>query len=125
MSPFPLSLASAPLTTPLETWRDYLRFSLVRSHAPFLDDATFNEFFALNSAWPAGLHPNARWKRVVWQEQFWLGHPLARLVATEYFPPSTKARYQALGESLREAFRNRIVQLDWMSDSTKQSALLK
>jgi putative endopeptidase len=97
----------------------------VRSHAPFLDDATYGEFFALNGAWTARLHPRPRWKRVVLQEQFWLGHPLARLVAKEYFPPSTKARYQAVGESLREAFRNRIVHLDWMSDSTKQNALLK
>jgi putative endopeptidase len=111
--------------TPLETWRDYLRFCLVRSQAPFLDDATFGEFFALNSAFTGALHPPPRWKRVVCQEQFWLGHPLARLVAKEYFPPSTKARYQAMGESLREALRNRIVHLDWMSDSTKQNALLK
>lgn len=111
--------------TPLETWRDYLRFCLVRSVAPFLDDATYGEFFVLNSAWTGRLHPRPRWKRVVWQEQFWLGHPLARLVAKEYFPPSTKARYQAVGESLREAFRNRIVHLDWISDSTKQNALLK
>jgi putative endopeptidase len=119
------TLDSVLRTTPLETWRDYLRFCLVRSHAPFLDDATFGEFFALNSAWTGAMHPRPRWKRVVWQEQFWLGHPLARLVAKEYFPPSTKARYQAVGESLREAFRNRIVHLDWMSDTTKQNALLK
>jgi putative endopeptidase len=111
--------------TPLETWRDYLRFCLVRSHAPFLDDATFGEFFALNGAFTGALHPRPRWKRVVWQEQVWLGHPLARLVAKEYFPTSAKARYQAVGESLREAFRNRIVHLDWMGDSTKQNALVK
>jgi putative endopeptidase len=111
--------------TPLETWRDYLRFCLVRSHAPFLDDATFGEFFALSSAWTGALQPPPRWKRVVWQEKYWLGQPTARLVAKGYFPPSTKARYQAVGESLREAFRNRIIHLDWMSDSTKQNALLK
>jgi putative endopeptidase len=46
--------------TPLETWRDYLRFCLVRSHAPFLDDATFGEFFALDSAFTGALHPRPR-----------------------------------------------------------------
>jgi putative endopeptidase len=61
----------------------------------------------------------------VWQEKNWLGEPLAELVAREYFPPKLKARDQAIGESLRQAFRRRIMQLDWMSDGTRRSALLK
>jgi putative endopeptidase len=50
---------------------------------------------------------------------------LARLYEREYFPPSVKARHQAVAESIRDAFRERIQHLDWMSDSTKKSALLK
>jgi len=84
--------------TPLETWRDYLRFCLVRSHAPFLDDATFSESFALESAITGALHPRPRWKRIVWQEKNWLGLPLASLVANDYFPASVRARYQAVGD---------------------------
>ena len=112
-------------TVPLETWKDYLRFWLVKLNAPFLDDATFGEFFTYDSAFTGRLHPRPRWKRVVWQEKNWLGQPMARLFLKEYFDARVKARYQALGESIREAFRDRIVKLDWMSDSTKQNALLK
>jgi putative endopeptidase len=35
------------------------------------------------------------------------------------------SRYEAVGESIRQAFRNRIGRLDWMSDRTKRQALLK
>ena len=56
---------------------------------------------------------------------FWLGQPLARLFEEQYAWGSVKARQHALAESLRAAFRQRIESLDWMSDSTKKTALLK
>jgi putative endopeptidase len=116
------ALDSLLRVTPLETWQSYLRFCLVRAHAPFLDDATFNEFFSIHNA--GAREPRARWKRVVWQEKYSLGHPLAQLLARRS-APTAKARYGALAEAFRQAFRNRIVRLDWMSDSTKEKALLK
>ena len=112
-------------TVPIETWKDYLRFWLVKLNATFLDDATFEESFAFNSAFTGQLQPRPRWKRVIWQEKYWLGQPLARLFIKSYFSGKAKARYDAVGESIRQAFRERIVKLDWMSDSTKQNALLK
>ena len=36
------SLLSA---TSLETWRDYLRFWLIKTNAPFLDDRAFGDLF--------------------------------------------------------------------------------
>ena len=56
---------------------------------------------------------------------FWLGQPLARLFEEKYAWGSVKARQHALAESLRAAFGQRIEKLDWMSDSTKKTALLK
>ena len=119
------ALDSLVRTVPLETWKDYLRFSLIKSSATFLDDTTYEEFFAYNSSYTGQLQPRPRWKRVVWQEKNWLGQPLARLFVKKYLPANVKARYQAIAESIRQAFRERIIKLDWMSDSTKQNALLK
>jgi putative endopeptidase len=119
------ALDSLIRTISLEHWKDYLRFSLIYANATFLDDETFGEFFAYNSTYTGQLQPPPRWKRVVWQEKNWLGQPLARLFVKEYFAANVKARYQAIAESIRQAFRERIVKLDWMGDSTKQNALLK
>ncbi len=119
------ALDSTMRTTPVEHWKDYLRFWLVRSNAPFLDDEAFGDFFAFESAITGQKSPRPRWRRVVWQEKNWLGLPLVPLFGQEDLPDKTRARYRAVGESIKEAFRARIERLDWMSDRTKQQALLK
>jgi putative endopeptidase len=119
------ALDSALGATPLDHWKDYLRYWLVRLNAPFLDDETYGDFFAFESAVTGQLQPRPRWRRVVWQEKNWLGLPLVKLYGQEYLPERTRARYRAVGESIREAFKSRIEHLEWMSDSTKQNALLK
>lgn len=112
-------------TTPLEDWKAYLRFWLIRLNAPFLDDGTYGEFFALERAVTGQLRPRPRWRRVVWQEKNWLGLPLVRLFEKHQLSDRTRARYQGIGESIRQAFRSRIERVDWMGDATKRAALLK
>ena len=117
------SLLSA---TSLETWRDYLRFWLIKTNAPFLDDRAFGDLFTWQRIGSGALQPSPRWQRVQSEERnFKLGQPLARLFEKQYAGGGLKARQQALAESLRAAFRRRIESLDWMSDSTKKRALAK
>ena len=119
------ALDSLLRTTPLESWRSYLQAALVRAHAPFLDDATFNDLFAFQSVSTGATQPLPRWRRVIWQEKNWLGQPLAQLFVKEYFPPSVKAHREALADALKQALANRIAQSDWMSEGTRQNALHK
>lgn len=111
-------------TTPIETWRDYLRFCLIRAHAPFLDDSTFGEWFAFETG-SATREPRPLWRRVVWMQKYWLGQATGQLLAEEDFPRNVQVRYREVAESIREAYRNRITRLEWMSDATKQHALAK
>jgi putative endopeptidase len=111
--------------TSVEDWKSYLRFWLVRLNAPFVDDGTYGEFFALESAVSGQPAPRPRWRRVVWQEKNWLGLPLVKLFEKESLPERTKQRYRAIGQSIRRAFQSRIDRLDWMGDTTKRAALLK
>jgi putative endopeptidase len=112
-------------TTPLESWKDYLRFWLIKINAPFLDDGTYGEFFAFKSTITGRLQPEPRWRRVVWQERNWLGLPLAKLYVEADLPPKTRSRYKAVAESIRQAFRERIGDVEWMSATTKESARRK
>src|SRR5688572_23967645 len=96
------ALAAETRNTSLEHWKDYLRYWLIRLHAPFLDDGTYGEFFALERAVTGQLEPRPRWRRVVWQEKNWLGLPLVKLFDKEYFPERTRARYRAVGERSEE-----------------------
>jgi putative endopeptidase len=54
-----------------------------------------------------------------------MGEALGQLFVKEYFPETAKQRYSDMVEAIRDAYKERILRLDWMSDSTKQRALNK
>ena len=54
-----------------------------------------------------------------------LGWAVGQLYAARYFPPSAKAKVQALVADLKTAYAARIQKLDWMSPATKTEALKK
>jgi len=54
-----------------------------------------------------------------------LGWAVGQLYAAKYFPPSAKAKVQALVADLKTAYAARIARLDWMSPATKTEALKK
>ena len=66
-----------------------------------------------------------RWKRVVATENNLLGEPLGQLYVQKYFSEKAKQRYSNMVEDIRAALKNRIQNLTWMSDSTRQKALIK
>jgi putative endopeptidase len=51
-----------------------------------------------------------------------MGEMLGQLYVKEFFSEKARKRYEDMVEAIREALRERIVQLTWMSDSTKQMA---
>jgi putative endopeptidase len=110
---------------PLEDWKDYLRFWDYNVNAPFLDDRAFADQFAYMSSNTGQAQPLPRWRRVLQRQSGVLNEPMAQLVLREYFPEQVTARYQRLAESIRDAFRERIANLEWMSDTTRKHALLK
>ena len=50
---------------------------------------------------------------------------MGQLYVKEFFNETTKKRYEEMVEAVREALRERIGKLEWMSDSTKQKAYAK
>jgi len=66
-----------------------------------------------------------RWKRVINSEQGAMGELLGQLYVKQYFNDSAKQRYMKMAEGIRDAYKERIENLTWMSDSTKQKAIVK
>lgn len=67
---------------------------------------------------------NPRWKRVQ-ASLAGLSEQLGHLYVEEYFGEESKARVEQMVEDLRSAYRERIKNLTWMSDTTKQKAMEK
>ncbi|MDR3679424.1 MAG: M13 family metallopeptidase [Flavipsychrobacter sp.] len=110
-------------TENMQTLKDYMTISLVRTFAGYLSkpyaDANFNFYGKILTG---AEQQKPRWKRVLGAEEKAIGEALGQLFVKEYFDTTAKARYEQIVENVRAAYKVRIEKLDWMSDSTKQKA---
>ncbi|HEU5073310.1 MAG TPA: M13 family metallopeptidase, partial [Polyangiaceae bacterium] len=121
-------LANLIRQTPLSTWKHYLVHQLVKNHAELLgdviDDAAFEFHGKVLNGQP---EQRERWKRGIELvgAHYALGEAIGRLYVARHFPPESKQQMDQLVQNLREALRERIALLDWMSQSTKAEAFEK
>jgi putative endopeptidase len=113
-------------TFSVDDWKAYLRWKLVSSNAPYLNNALDQENFRFSGMVLSGRKEQLpRWKRVLDTENGIMGELLGELFVKEYFPLAAKKRYADMVENMRNAYREHILKLDWMSAATKQKALIK
>lgn len=109
-----------------DDWKAYLRAKLITSYAPYLSDAVADESFRFGGKVLRGQKEQLpRWKRVLDTENGIMGELLGQLFVKEYFSEKSKARYVAEVEAMRDAYREHIQKLDWMSAETKAKAITK
>ena len=110
----------------IDDWKTYLRWQLANAYASEAGgrfDAEHFHFFGtiLNGQ----LEQRPRWKRMLDEEEAYLGDALGALYVAQYFSPRTKQRYEKLTDEIFAAFGDRIRNLTWMSQPTKDRALMK
>jgi len=111
---------------PLEEWKNYLKYQLVRSVAPYMDDKMYLESFHFYATVLRGVkEPRPRWKRVVEQTDGSLGELIGQVYVNEYLPKRTKEKLVEIGNAIKTEYAERIKNLDWMSEATKEKALAK
>ncbi|HWA88967.1 MAG TPA: M13 family metallopeptidase [Rhizomicrobium sp.] len=108
------------------TWKAFLTFHTIDHYAGVLPKAFVDERFAFYGTALSGTPKiRDRWKRAIDSTNASLGEAVGKLYAARYFPPSSKARINAMVKDLIAAYRVRISKLDWMSPETKKKALAK
>ena len=113
-------------SVPLADWKTYLHFHLTDLAAKYLSSDFVNASFEYNGKTLNGqkqLKP--RWERSYVMVDQNLGEALGQLYVDKYFNADAKKKVLELVNNLQAAFEKRITQLDWMSDSTKQTAIAK
>ena len=94
---------------PLEDWRNYLKFHLIRGLARYMDDKTYQESFSFYSTTLRGVQePKPRWKRVVEQTDGSLGELIGRVYVAEYLPKGTKEKLLEIGNAIKSVYAERI-----------------
>lgn len=112
--------------TDLDLIKTYLKFRIINSAAPLLDDKTYDiSFDFYNRVLSGQKEPKPRWKRAIAMLDGSLGEEIGHLYVKKYFPESAKKRMQNLVKNLQRAYEKRIIDLNWMTDKTKQRALDK
>jgi putative endopeptidase len=120
------ALDSCLSSIPLQDWKQYLTYQLLRGLAQYVDDKTYAEAFSFYGTALTGTpQPKPRWKRVVERTDGWLGELVGQVYVAEYLPKGTKEKLIEIGEAIRKAYADRIAHLEWMSQVTRERALKK
>lgn len=113
-------------TLSLEDWKTYLSWKVVDSKADQLPHAFVQANFDFYSGTLRGIKEmKPRWKRALGVVSGSLQEQLGRMFAKQYFPEGSKKKVEQMVENIREAYRDRINGLEWMSSETKGKAIEK
>src|SRR6478735_7094240 len=113
-------------TRPLDDWKVYLRFKVLRAAAPYLAAAFEEESFRFNSTVLRGTPAmEPRWQRSSRVVDGEIGEALGQLYVAQYYPPEAQARMTEMIANITAVMRDRLQKLDWMTEATRQKALAK
>jgi len=112
-------------TISLDDWKKYLRWHLINTAAPYLSKAFVEEDFNLKAAITGCKELLPRWQRVVAAENEALGFAIGKLYVEKHFPPSAKKAVVEIINRIRDALKNDLKTLAWMTPQTRRAALKK
>jgi putative endopeptidase len=111
---------------PLEQWKEWLRWKLVASAAPYLTpDISKANFDFYGTVLSGATEQRVRWKRGVQFVESAAGDVVGAEYVARHFPPDHKKHMDRLVAALIEAYGHAISELEWMTDETKAKALAK
>ena len=112
--------------TPMEAWKNYLRWELLRVTSPALPNRFRDAEFDFYQRTLAGVREQpARAKQCTDLTNRDLGEAVGRQYAQKYFPAASKRKVLEMVGRIRQALQNDIEQSTWMDASTKLEALRK
>ena len=110
---------------PVADWKSYVKFNLVSDFSGVLPDRFGVASFEFTRLFSGAKERKQRWKRAIQSSENAMGEMLGQLYVKEFFNEKAKKRYEDMVEAIREALKDRIGKLTWMTDSTKQKAYTK
>ena len=111
---------------PLEDLKTLFTWQTIDGCASYLTSEIYNESFNFYGKVMSGREePSPLWKRSVGIVNGTLGEAVGQMYVKKYFPEENKERMLALVKNLQKSLGERIENLEWMSDETKEKAIAK
>jgi putative endopeptidase len=111
--------------TPVNNWKVYLKWSILKGSAGSLSSPFVQASFTFSSVLNGQKVQTPRQERMSALVDGSLGELLGQLYVEKYFTPAAKQYMLNLVNNLKETLGERIQRLDWMSAETKAHALKK
>jgi putative endopeptidase len=111
--------------TPLETLKAWERFNVTHQASNYLSKRFVDNRFELTKVLSGVSQLRPRWRRGIDQVDGRLGELLGKTYVDRYFSPQSKRMMEDLVGNLKKAAALHIQRNSWMSDATKQAALVK
>ena len=111
--------------TPLADWKSYLRWQLIDAYAPFLSAAFVNEDFRMRKVLTGAQELQPRWQRVLVAEDEALGFAIGERYVARRFSADAKRAATRMVERIRDALRDDLAALSWMTPATRAAAIDK
>ena len=110
----------------LDTWKQYLRFQLLNSAAPYLSQNWVDQRFEFYGKALRGVPQNLpAWQRAMRVEDAALGEALGKLYVEKHYSAQSQERMEKMVANLLAAMNQSIATLDWMSPATQKQAKAK
>jgi putative endopeptidase len=121
-----IGLSGLVASEPLADWQSWLTFHAIDRRARLLSKAFVDEDFAFYGRALRGTPElEERWKRGVAATNGVLSDAVGKLFVERHFSPESKAKLQAMVQTIVDAFRARVEALEWMAPETKARAIAK
>jgi len=110
----------------VDKWQCWLTWKILSGSSPYLNSALVNENFNFYGITLSGTPKlKERWKRAIGLVEGAIGEAVGQIYVERHFSKDIKERMVDLVKNITHAYRENIGALDWMSNDTKQKALLK
>lgn len=110
----------------INDWKSYLKFHLINDFASDLSIEFEQANFGFYSTTLRGVKEmKPRWKRALSKSNGTVGESLGKLFVEKHFPEESKKMVLDMITNISNVFKERVQQLDWMSEETKAKALDK
>ena len=120
------SLDGIITSTDINTWKTYLKWSVLDANASRLTDALDKQNWEFYSKELRGTkEQRPMWRRGVSTVNGTLGEVVGKVYVKRHFPPEAKTHMETLVDNLLKAYEVSIKELDWMTEDTKKEALDK
>ena len=110
----------------VDQWKEFLRFKIILNFMNVSDQKLKDLYFNMFSRTLRGqTKPKEEWKSALYYTTRLLPEPVSRLYTSKYYNEKIEKYMLDMVRNMKKATKERILKLDWMTDKTKEKALVK